>query len=516
MQPTSKDNNLLLLQAFTLASLAVLALFAWQGHKGFNLWDEGFLWYGAQHVMRGDVPMRDFFAYDPGRYYWSAGLMSLWGNDGIVSLRATSAIASAIGVFVALCCIARTLPRPEPLFLLVSAVTLVAWMFPRHALIDSALEIILIGALAFLVERPTAKRYFLAGLCVGLVAVFGRNHGVYGAVAMVGAMLWLGIKRTEGPNLVKAFALWAGGVTIGYSPILFMALLVPGFASAFWDSVAFLFEVKSASLPTPTPWPWRADFSAPFGDAARAVLLGLFYMSIVAFALLSLPWVVRQRFAGRYVSPALVAASFLALPYLHRAFSRASNALLAQSIFPLLIGCLVLLAPLRARIRWPLAAILCVTSWFVMHVYQEGWPCRAGQPCTSVEISGDLIQVPPYAAFDIDLLRNMAAEYAPDGQSFIAMPFWPGAYALLDRKAPMWEIFALFPRSAAFEEAEIARMRAAKPGFVVIFDHVLDGLEERRFRNTHPLTYRYIQENFEPLESAHPTYLLYKAKPAAP
>lgn len=154
-------NNSLPIQTLALATFVVFLSFVWQGNKGFNLWDEGFLWYGAQRVMLGEVPIRDFMAYDPGRYYWSATIMRLWGDNGIMALRASVAIFQAIGLFVGLLLIARTVKKQNFFYLLISAITLVVWMYPRHKLFDISLSILLIAVLTFLVQNPTSRRFFL-------------------------------------------------------------------------------------------------------------------------------------------------------------------------------------------------------------------------------------------------------------------------------------------------------------------------------------------------------------------
>lgn len=512
MQSIINKSNRLSIQVFAITIFIVFILFIWQGNKDFSLSDEGFLWYGAQRVMLGEVPLRDFMSYDPGRYYWSAALMILWGDNGIMALRGAEAIFQALGLFVGLSLIASVLKKQNFFYLLLSAITLVVWMFRCYKVFDYSLSILLIGILTFLIHKPMSRTYFFAGLCVGLVAIFGRNHGLYGIAGSFGVMFWLSIKQTEGPGLIKGFVLWVSGALVGFSPLFFMAMLVPGFASAFLDSIHFLFESKATNIPLPIPWPWLVDFSSErLGGGIRGVLIGLLFIAIVAFGALSIVWVLWQKNQNKLVPAELVAVSFLILPYAHYAYSRADIDHLALGIFPFLVGCLVLLATLPAKFKWPMALTLCATSLLVVGVLNPGWKCHNGKSCVNVEISGSAIQVDSDTAGDIGLLRNLSAQYGPDGQNFIATPAWPGAYALLERKSPMFDIYALLPRSKAFEQAEINRIKVAKPSFVLVFDFPLDGHDELRFRNTHPLVHQYILDNFESVSSlTNPAYQIYK------
>jgi hypothetical protein len=504
-------------QAIMLAAGIVVVLFLWQGKIGFNIGDEGFLWYGAQRVMRGEVPLRDFMAYDPGRYYWSAAVMKAWGSDGIMPLRAAVAIFQAFGLAVGLFLIGRSEKNRSILYSVISALILVAWMYPLYKSFDIAVSIMMIGALTFLIEKPSISRYFIAGICLGVVAVFGRNHGLYGAAGSLGVIGWLRINRTEGPTLAKGFFVWVAGVVVGFSPILLMALLVPGFAASFVESIRFLFEYKSTNLPLPIPWPWRVNWaSGSLVDSARAVLIGIFFIATLAFGLLSLIWVVLQKLRHQQVQPVFAAASFLALPYAHYAYSRADVDHLALGVFPLLIGSLVLIARRSTPVKWSLAIAFCVISLCTMYAVQPAWQCRPAAACVDVEISGTSLRIDPNTAVAIKFVRGLAATYAPNGGNFVVAPFWPSIYAVFDQRSPMWEIYALFPRSQAFQLAEIERIKKANPRFILVLDIPLDGRDDLRFTRTHPLIYQYIVANFERVSaSPSPDVQIFKATRSA-
>ncbi|MEO8333001.1 MAG: hypothetical protein ABI479_11270 [Gallionella sp.] len=501
-----------------LSVAGVLVFFLSQSHQGLSMLDEGYLWYGAQRVIAGEVPIRDFMAYDIGRYYWSAAFMGLLGDTGIVALRAASAVFQAIALFIGVALLARSNSNQNRFFWILAWITLAVWMAQQFRVYDISLPILLVGALTYLLEQPSSRRYLLSGLIVGLVAVFGRNHGMYGVTGSLSIMLYLTIKREGGPSLITAFSSWALGVVIGYLPVLVFLAVVPGFALAYWESIRFLFEIKATNLSLPVPWPWLVPFGQMSGfNAVRGVLVGIFFIAIVVFGLLGIVWVIRCRIQGKSVSPMLTASVFLALPYAHYAYSRADISHLAPGVPPFLMGILALLAIQPAKIKWPFAALLCGASLWVMLPAYPGWFCYSSQQCVELNVAGDKLNIDRETASNLTALNKLAEQFAPGDRTFIAAPFWPGAYAALGRKSPMWEIYVLFPqRSIAFQLAEIERIKAANPGFAVIHDFPLDGRDDLRFRNSRPIVDQYIRDNFERLNNlaGNPAFQIYRSKPA--
>lgn len=485
------------LLALLIASLLVTVSFVWQGAYGLSLSDEGFLWYGAQRVQAGEVPLRDFMSYDPGRYYWSAAWMAVGHDHGIMALRSAAAIFQLLGLAAALWLLARSGPNRDVPLLILSAFVLVAWMYPRHKLFDICLSIFLIALLTAVVEQPSRRRFLLAGIGLGLVAVFGRNHGVYGVVGVSGVIVYLGCRERSANGALPRLLYCIAGIVVGYLPMLLSLIAVPGFAAAFWASVRAIFE-RGTNLPLPVPWPWLVPVAElPLPAAAKDILTGVLFIAVLGYGLFGGLYVLARAWRQHPVAPGFVACSMLALPYAHYAFSRADLGHLAQGIFPLLLGVLLAAHQQPPPARWAMRAALLVASLLIMAPMQAGWQCRLIMPCVQADVAGDTLTVDPDTAQALAMLKSAADRYAPNGRSIVVSPMWPGAYAVLQRKSPMWEIYALFPATAEFQEAEIARIKAANPGLVLIQDVALDRRDDLRFSNTHPLIDRFVRDHFD-------------------
>jgi hypothetical protein len=488
-------------QFFTLAVLAAILVaikFAWEGSVGLGLADESYLWYGAQRVLRGEVPIRDFMAYDPMRYYWVASWMRVVGNNGIMASRVAVAIFACIGLTAGLLVVARARRSMDIGFYVISGIVLIAWMYPRHKLFDTTLSILLVATLCELIQRPRYRSYFLAGCVVGVTATFGRNHGVYGVVGMLIGMAYLAVLKREGTVQLKNVGFWVAGIVIGYMPVLLMCVFVPGFFHAFVQSVLFLFHIKTTNLALPVPWPWTVvSGGQPFWLIGSAYLIGLLFIALAAIGVAGVVILMWRAIRGIPTSAPLAASVCFILPYAQYSFSRAEVGHLAQGIFPLLLAALCLLAGRGAAVRWAGGLALLAMSVWVMLPVQPGWMCRNSEACTEVMIGSDRLLLDGPTADDVKLLKLLRQKYASDGSEFLVTPFWPGAYAIFDQKNPLWEIYALWPyRTDSFQRDQIREIERANPSFVLVVDTALDGRDELRFEHTHPITFDYIKTHF--------------------
>ncbi len=502
------------------SAAATLASFLIQGRIGFSLWDEGYLWYGTQRVLAGEVPLRDFMAYDPARYYFSAAVLGLRGDYGIVSLRIAAFIFQGLGLFLALVVLARSWDKPDAFSMLIASAIIVLWMFLQYKSFDFTPSIAIIVALAYLIERPSARRCFITGVVVGLAALFGRNHGLYGVIGCIAAIGCLGVFSRSAGKLFQNIFWWGVGVFVGYLPMLLALAFVPGMASSLIEGIRFVMECQCTNLATPIPWPWRTVpgiapyiLTDPAALVVFRVVLGSFFIALPLLGVFGIGYSAFSWLKKKEVPPAAAAASFLAIPYAHYSFSRADTAHLSLGIFPLIIGLLTIFSGKSAKVRIGVAVALFCATLIVVGPFQPRVMSSIAK-WKKVEVGRDTMRTDPWTAHNLELLSALDKKYCPNGDSFLAVPFWPGAYAAFERKSPVWEIYALFPRNDEFQQMEIARIKEAAPAFALILDLPLDSRDDLRFQNTHPLIDRYIKENFDLVDEplAVKPFYVYKAR----
>lgn len=490
----------------TLSVLLVSCSFLLQGNIGLNLADEGFLWCGSVQTSGGDVPLKDFQSYSPGRYYWSVAWFKLFGS-GIVGLRMSNALFQALGLCFGLLVARRSVSSLWILFLL--GILLTVWMFPRHKLFEPSLAMAAIYFAVLLIDKPSVQRHFISGLFVGLAAFFGPNHGLYCAAAFFLLIMFIRLKTSTG-NLPRRLVCWGLGIVVGFSPMIFMVIFVPGFFDTLVASLASIFRT-GGNLPLPAPWPWVVISNiskAPNIETLYAafqlfgslcfLLMPIFYVAVILTALFSGSGFWRK-------GSVLIACAMVGVFYQHHAFSRADMGHLAQAVPPFLIG--IVAIPYAFGIeknKWitPVMTLIVCTGIFSglwAHDYYHYFQARrANNHFIQHKVGSDLLLINPGQAQLMDSVAKIVAGRSEKADDVLIAPHWPGFYPVLNRKSPVWELYFLFPATEASQKRMIKDMEAANVKIIILGDVDLDGRDELRFQNTHPLLWTHILSKFEP------------------
>ena len=189
---------------------------------GLGLYDEGIRLVGAQRVLNGEVPYRDFYTiYGPGQFYWPALLFKVFGVE-IISTRigfiASNAVAAA--ALFALC-------RRLGVSVTGSLLVFLGFLLPRNrdffdGALDPAIAFVFVAA-AVLTFESSRRRQIAVGMLAGMAALFRHDFGIF---ALTGAIAACAIEEFPWPRawrpprivmkstgwLLAGFALTAGVV----------------------------------------------------------------------------------------------------------------------------------------------------------------------------------------------------------------------------------------------------------------------------------------------------------------
>jgi hypothetical protein len=504
-----------LLQAGSIATILVSISFILQSNIDINLVDEGFLWYGTIRTALGDVPLRDFQSYDPGRYFWGALWFKVIGSSSILTLRLSTSIFQILGLTFGLLSLQRITHSWRLLIIL--GMTLLLWMFPRHKLFEHTIVMVAVYMAVLLLEQPSLLRHFFCGILVGLAGFLGRNHGLYLFLSFSLLITFIWIKLDRSP-LLKRFAVWVGGILIGYMPMFLMLVYVPGFSQSFLDSITFLFRIGRTNLPLPVPWFWNIDYSklTPIQDL-NAFSIGLFFLALPIFNLCSFAYLIVSNRSTLKRNPLFIASTCISLTYIHYAFSRADIAHLAQAIHPMLLG---LCATPKNFLRLSKEGLkvffltLFLGSAFAIGVLHPFCvKALSSEPYLKYKISGEEIWLQSKVASTLSAATKISDRYVKQ-EGFLVAPHIPSLYPILQRKSPLWEIFFLFPETNLRQNEMIQELQREKVNWILLSDVALDDRDDLRFRNTHPTLWKYFHQNFNVLDvdDVPETYTLMQRK----
>jgi hypothetical protein len=484
--------------ALVLALLSVVLSFGsfFVGRNiGIDLADEGYLWYGTRAVADGQVPIRDFQAYDPGRYYWTAAWSVVLGDD-LVAMRASCVLFQCLGVFAGLL-VMRRLSRDWK-FLLPVAVILVLWMAPYYKVFEQSIALMAIYAATLLIEAPTIRRHFYVGMFMGLMAFMGRNHGLYQFAAF--GMVILLLAREAWRELPRRLLGWVAGIAVGYLPQLLMLAFVPGYFTAF---VALLTRNVSigSNVAMPVPWPWSvpADYGGIFG--IHWVVEGLCFLAIVGFIAFSAGLLVLRSRVKIQEHAVFVAAACVVTPYAHHTFSRSDYVHLAHSMPGLCIGilaaCFAVRPGLRSWLPKIVAIILLVLSVMVTSLHTPAL-VEAVMPkgaFVEVSIAGRTMRVPGPTATWIRSAQVLAYKTAKPDEPILFVPHWPGLYPVTNRRSPVQHLYFTRP-TPELDVRTLDQMKKSGVKWVMVQDRPLDGRDDLRFRCTNPVIFQYLLDHY--------------------
>lgn len=203
--------------------VSLLYLFLFRRHSAIDP-DEGIVLQGADRILRGEVPYRDFFSfYTPGSFYLVAALFKIFGNSFLVVRTSIAVVGAGCSVITYL--LARRVCSRE-IALLAAAFTMtnsVAYRFlVLHNWYSTFFACLTVFAAIKLLESQKPAWYFATGSFAALTVLIEHSKGAGLCLGLlVGFLILVGRARRQHKQFRYPMAfgigfLWPWAATFSY------------------------------------------------------------------------------------------------------------------------------------------------------------------------------------------------------------------------------------------------------------------------------------------------------------
>lgn len=470
---------------FIIAFLVLILIIEFQVNTkyGFNQADEGYLYLGTKMVSKGKVPISDFRAYDPGRYYLCSIGFKLLGKN-IFSHKLTLTILR----FISIALISTIIYFITESYI----VPLVAILFlifgePRYFKNNELFFLIsCIGINLTFISGQSDTLFMMAGAYTGIALFFGLNFALYAFVSHLFVILIF-----KDLSIYNSFYYFSGGV-VGLLPNIYLSLKNKRYIAAYYKrKIAPIFERKSSNLPLPHPWLWQQKRYK--NEVIEKVQH--WYMSFIFTLMLPVSictFLFAYTFESKF-SNILLSLSLTSVIYFHYAYARSCIGHVLAISAPFNMQLLLLAHTYQSIVLW---LITIVSLCFLAKISISRHWLKISKPRNELfsflSNCDDEFFVSKNVLNLLNLLKEKLAIYNKDEVGFL--PLMPMFYSLFDKEPIIYDTFCVYPATKQQQHQMLSDLLNIK--FLCILNTPLDGKEQLKFSQTYPEVWHTINKHF--------------------
>jgi hypothetical protein len=483
---------------YCILTAAVIILLLWLPGIRVELEtaDEGYLCFGAQQYARGKVPIRDFRAYDPGRYVWVGLLMKLFGQTFYAQRLAMSLVMIA-----ALSVVGWLIFQVSHNWYAtaLSQLLFYLWLHPYYKGFEVLFCFLTIAAGYFLLSDPGIEALLYAGVIHGLAYFFGLNLGLYASAAFLVICLICLISGQL--DFLVTGGVFTVGTMIGLMPLLYIAARYSGFANAYWhEKVLTILKRGTTNLSLPLPFWGRPTPHWTRQPRAKRILFKTLFNALPLIYITGMAVGLVQIDRSPSLSALMISSSAVGMAYFHHLYSRCDFDHLCLSVHPCLITIVALSALLfSSAVILPVLGLMTASSILLNNKNLQNSARRLIKPKSDVKLAlnNEFFLLSHPQANMLEQMNRVINTCSNSEEKCFFVPSIPGFYALYNREPAAYDTYCVYPATSEKQEKMMQELIASRAKLAIIFDMLLDDRDDLRFSRTHPRVYEYIQQNFE-------------------